>query len=377
MQTTTRTIEYPVRETQPLPRTKAMPTSMTRLAGISGVDSNDLAGGPFCLHLKQLPEPRPCRVRDGLTKTLIMQHPVDFQILKCNKPEAVDYPTGMLVREIVPTPTHALMHTGHYFPALSTGGRTLLLFREKALDFCQGLFLSAKEAWVLNLLTRRESSKRFEANVYTDLLRGHRQSSRLPLTGEGSIPLTRRGTPDTYSLGGTFQWAMKHYLYRPNFGQVKAVTDKVATTGSLRVAQTIVSAVAPKAWVAWFLTLALIRLPYSTEKCLESKVYSDRDILQDLTMNRTERGAVLLEGGKEGVLVIQGKRFFRLLVSILALCKQVVVQPATFLKHITHLCGLFMGRVYPVQKGFTQLPHYCTEQTSYQPLARLTTANAE
>ncbi|MDQ6695636.1 MAG: hypothetical protein M3014_14705, partial [Chloroflexota bacterium] len=113
MSRATRTVEYSIGETKPVVGSQAVPTSTTRLAGVSRVHSNKLPSGPFCLHREQLPKPCPRRVRDGLSQTMIMEHTIDFQVFNRNKAEAVDYPAGMLVREVLHAPSSALMHTGY------------------------------------------------------------------------------------------------------------------------------------------------------------------------------------------------------------------------------------------------------------------------
>ncbi len=358
MHTATRTIEYPGAETQTLLGTEAMPTGATRLARVGRVHGDVLATGPFCLVRNHTPKTSPRCITDAFSQTMIVKHTVHFQILNCNQSEAVDYPAGMLVREIVSTPLGALMHTGHYFASLRTGERTPLLPRQKTIGPGKSLFLRAKEARISNLITSGESGKRGETNVYTDLLTGHGQSVGFPLAREGDVPLARTAPANTYSLGRTLYGTMEYHPDRADFGQMQNVTNKVTPTGSLRITQTIVTPIAPKAWVSNLLFTSL----HTTKESLESKVYTNSNILQYRAMNRIKCRAFLLKSGQQSVLVLQGQRFLRLLVSILALGKQIVVQPATFFKHPAHLSGLLASREYPIEEGFTHLIQYRTNK---------------
>jgi len=121
---------------------------------------------------------------------MIVYHPVHFQIFYRNKPELVDNAPTVLVREIVPAPTYALMHTSYNPAPLSAFGSALRLLGEKALGFCKSLFFHMEKAGVLDLLPSRKSSERLQANINPDLFIGRGQSSRLPVTCKGRVPLT-------------------------------------------------------------------------------------------------------------------------------------------------------------------------------------------
>ena len=369
MQTATRTIEYPLRETEPLIGSKPMPTTTTRLAGISRVHSYETTPGPFCLDDQHTPKPSPRRVRDGLSQTVVMKHTVHFQILNRYQPVLVDYPTGMLMREVIPTPPGALVNAGYNLPTFPTGVRTLLLLAQKTLCLSQCLFLSTKEAWVLNLCPSREGSKRLQPNVYSHLLTRSGQGRRLPLTRERSVPLTRTGMSDTNCFGNTFYGAVQDYFDGTDFGQMKGVTYQLTAGWSLRIAHRVVSALAPETRRAHFLFAGL----HSTKEGFVCKVYPNGNVLQHLAMNSRKCWAFLLDVGKYGVLGIQGQSFATLLKRILTLGKKVVIQPATFLKHIAHLSSLLTSRKYPVEKGFTHLSSYSTKQDFRQPESSLST----
>jgi hypothetical protein len=355
MQLTTRTIKYPLREAEPPLGSQSMPTTTTRLTGISRVHSYETTPGPFCLDDQHTVKTSPRRVRDGLSQTMIVEHPVDFQILNRNQPEAVDYTTGMLVSEVASTPCRSLMHSRHDFTTLRSSGRTLLLFGECALRFGKCLFLRAEEAWVGNLLPCGESGERLQSNVYPHLLIGHGKLGGFPLTGEGGVPLIRTTPTYAYRLGGAFEGAVKHYLHRPHFGQVKRIANKFSSVAILRVADRIVSTVATKSGIAPPLPSL-----HPTEEGLKGQFYPLGNVLQYLAMHPFERRTSLLEERDTSLSLVPTGIAAFLFMSLFAVGKRVVVQPATFLKHLAHGSGLRFRWINSVQERLSHVTimHY-------------------
>jgi hypothetical protein len=66
---------------------------------------------------------------------MIVHHPANLQILYRYQPEAVYDAAGVLVREVLPSPRRTLVHAGHLFTLLSTGGRIFLLLGQRSLGF--------------------------------------------------------------------------------------------------------------------------------------------------------------------------------------------------------------------------------------------------
>jgi hypothetical protein len=354
LQLTARTLEYPIGETHPLVGSQSMPTTTTRLTGVGGVYSNILSSGPFCLHRQQLPKSPPRRVRDGLSQTVIVHHPVDFQILYRYQPEAVHYPARMLVREVAPAPACSLMYTRHHLAPFGSLGRALLLPGELTARLSQRLFFRMEEARVVNLITRGESGERLQSNVYPYLLTRHWQRGRLPLTGEGSVPLTRVTPTYAYRLGSAFEGAVKHYLHRPNFGEVERIAYQISPVAILGIADRIVSTVATKSGIARLVTITMTRF-HPTKEGLKSQFYPLGDVLQHLTMHAFEGRACLLEERNTSLSLVPPGITAFLLMSVFAVSKGVVVQPTAFLKHFAQSGRLGFGRSYSVQEGLSHL----------------------
>ena len=112
--------------------------------------------------------------------------------------------------------------------------------------------------------------------------------------------------------------------------------DTIAVLG---VADRVVPTRPSEAGVAWTLTSLA-----PAEERLESQVYSDSHILQHLGVYLPECGVLFLEGRKSGVEVVQREGSMALLPLVLALCEQMVVEPAALLKYVTHLSGLLASR---------------------------------
>src|SRR5215468_1624816 len=101
------------------------------------------------------------------------------------------------------------MHAGDYLVPRGAFRRALLFLRETALDFGQRLFLSAKEAWVGNLLPIAQGGEGLEAHVYAHLLSRFRQGQRFStLAGEADIPLAGAAAADGGCLGHALQGTM-------------------------------------------------------------------------------------------------------------------------------------------------------------------------
>src|SRR5262249_24582734 len=95
-----------VREGELLPM--ATPTAI--LTRVRGVHGDVLTTGPCCLVRKHIRELRTRRVSDALGEAMVVQHPVDRQILNRYQITGLHDATALLVRKIAPSPGDALMH---------------------------------------------------------------------------------------------------------------------------------------------------------------------------------------------------------------------------------------------------------------------------
>lgn len=77
-----------------------------------------------------------------------MEHTVDLQIFNRYQPKAVDYPTGMLMGEIIPAPLGTLMHAGYNLTPFGSLRCHLLSLAEVAMCFSKCFLLQAKETRV-------------------------------------------------------------------------------------------------------------------------------------------------------------------------------------------------------------------------------------
>lgn len=147
-------------------------TGATVLRSIGGVDSHDLPASLRRFVGKKLCELRPCRVRNTLGNTMIMEHPVDFEIFDCNHPKAVDDPPALLMSEVAPSIGNSLVNHGDNLAGLSPLGSAFLGFGELPLLPGKILLILAKEFRSGDSLSGRESSEGGEANVNTNGFRG-------------------------------------------------------------------------------------------------------------------------------------------------------------------------------------------------------------
>ena len=99
---------------------------------------------------------------------MVMEHPIHMQILHADETKLVHDPTGVLVRDVVPTPRDPLMHTGDCFAMLASFTTAFCQLRVPALNLCQGLLLFTEETGVLNFFTSRKHGEGFETHINTD-----------------------------------------------------------------------------------------------------------------------------------------------------------------------------------------------------------------
>jgi hypothetical protein len=86
-------------------------------------------------------------------------------------------------------------------------------------------------------------------------------------------------------------------------------------------------------------------LPVDEQKCLESQVNANRNLLQDLGMHAIKGRAFCFQDGKGRLLLVECQAFACLFIGIFACLQQVVIEPTTFFKGLVELVKLSPGWV--------------------------------
>ncbi len=255
---------------------------------------------------------RPRRIVNALSQTMIMGHAVDMQVLYRNDSELINNLTTPLMGEVVTPELNPFVNTCYNLTMLTPLRRSLCQFGMLALHFRQCLLFFAKETRIGNLFTCREGCKRLQAHINPDLGLIHLKAFRLTLATERNIPLASRRAMHCTRLDFALDGPMIDHLDGANLGKGHTLIMGDAET-ALRVGETIIASIALETRIS-----RLLPCLASAKERLESKVYADSHILQNLGMNSIERGMLFFQYRIGRLLLIARQSFSILLIGILA-----------------------------------------------------------
>lgn len=193
----------------------------------------------------------------------------------------------------------------------------------------------------LNGLSIAEISKRGQAKVNADDIVVGWQRLSITLAGEAGVPIANRVTLNGQGLNVGADGAMQLNRYITDLGNAQPVAYQLKTR--LLEGETIVQALALKAWVSWLLA------SFDTAKeCLKSKVNPLLHILQDLGMNRFQGWFFGFPLCQKLVGIVQAQRLTILLVGVFTRRQRVIVDPSAKLKHFGEACSLGRGWIKAV-----------------------------
>jgi hypothetical protein len=313
----------------------------TILRRVCRVDFEKRSASFFHFAGQVLKKLRPRRIRNTFCQTMIVNHLLDAQIFHTDSSEGVDDPSTVLVGEIVTPPFGSFMNTSDHLamppPLLSA----FLHLRMLALNFCQGLFFATEEARVGNFLPCREGGEGFQPYINADGEWGVWQPDGLADDRKGSIPFSRRGAMNGTGFDGPFERTMLYHFEGANLGEVDTVVMGDAEA-ALRIGEAVIATRAFKARKAGFAS----RLAAAKERLI-GQIDAHGNILQDLGMNRSQRGALGFEH-RIGLLLLKAReRNSIALIGGVAHLKQLIIQEATLFQMRLQRSLLFFGRVDP------------------------------
>ena len=138
------------------------------------------------------------------------------------------------------------------------------------------------------------------------------------------------------------------YLSDVHNAQASRVYVQVTANRNLWEGDAIIASFPPQARIA----RGLIRFA-TAEECLEGKVNADGNVLERLRLHTCQREPFGFEGRQGRLLVIEAYRLLLFLPRLLALGKEVIVEPAALLKLLFQETLLLFVRVQTVLERLT------------------------
>ena len=364
---TARTSIYPVRQGHLLP----MSTCTTVLRSVCRVNSNQSPASIYRFVGEKLSKLRPRSINNTFSKTVIMNHSVDFKVLDGDHSEAVDDLLALLVSEVSSSVGDSLVDLRNNLASLFPFWGAFLGIRELTLLSTQIFLVSPEKLGSKNGFSSRKHSKRDQAHVNADNFIRIGQGRSFHLTGEANEPLAGRASLDRAGLLNAFDRAVEDNSDLPYLGELEHVTFELPSDTSLRVSEGVIAVVSLEPRITGFLPGL-----HSAEECFESQVKSDGYVLEDLRMDISKRRALSFQARKGICLRVIIERFFSLLPGNLSLLQKIVVKPAALIKSVLHQSLLFLGWFESVLKCFKHgryfslISHACQVGNAIHPLPK-------
>lgn len=265
----------------------------------------------------------PCYIRNAFSQAMVLNHPVNVQVLKSDKAIAVDHAAASLMSKVAPLVGDAMMNVNHNLFSFDPFRGPIGLLAQLTLRFSQGLLFFPKEAGIFDSLTIREGqeSSQAEVNPYCQL--AHRQRFWLNFTRETSEPVTHRIALDSQGFDRAFERSVQLDFDIPYLGDSQPFIQLKAR---LFEREAIIPTKPLKAREAIFLA----RLEPAKEGFI-SQIDPLLHILQDLRMNLGECGVIGFPTRQNLIGVVQTQGFLLLFPRLLTQTKRRIVDmPARF-----------------------------------------------
>jgi hypothetical protein len=125
----------------------------THLAGVAWIDLHRSPTSVFSFVRGQGCKLTPCRVCDGLSETMIFEHPSEVQLFKDDDTKSIDQLSTLLMGKFSAFVSDSLIQMGYYFAAFATFWTAFLFCTQFALYFGESLLLFSKELMISVSLT--------------------------------------------------------------------------------------------------------------------------------------------------------------------------------------------------------------------------------
>ena len=320
------------------------PTTGASLTGVPGVDLHHATTSTFRLVRRVVDQLTPSSIGYALGETVVLEHPVNIQVLKRNDAKLVDQPPTEFVGKISAAVGDALVYLGDHAPPPGSFGRSLLGFAQLPLGFRQSLLILAEETRIRDMLARTEGGERVKPYVNTNGLWFIGQRLGFNFTSEAGVPVASSSTANGERLDLALDRTVENNLHIANLGQAQAAVFQLEA--ELRVGEAIVATGRPKTRIPWCLTGL-----HAAEERLERKVNTFLSVLQNLGVRDGQERLLFLPASEQFVGGVQIKAFLAFLPSRLANLKGLVVDPTRGVQGTLKKTRLGFGRVQSVLEG--------------------------
>ena len=287
----------------------------------------------------------PSSIRNAFCQAAVLKHVLLVQLFKGNRAKTVyQFPTQFMSK-VFPPIGDALLNMLNSFSTFRSFGSSLLCLREFALYFGKFPFISAKEAWIINLHPVGEGGKTFKPNINSNGLVVEWEGFDFYFTSKTGIPIANRISLNGERFYPSFYGAMKNNFHCSNFRKEQAVVQQFKA--ELFEGETIVPTITPKAWIAWL--LACLR---PAKERLESPVNPILNILQNLREHVFQFWMFPFPDGEQFISVVQRKRFLILFPRIFSSGKCFVVDPTAKFQRLNKFRSLTLGWSEAILEGF-------------------------
>lgn len=311
-------------------------TSRASLGCVARVNQNDFTTSVFCF-VRDVPhELTPGGIRDAFRQTVILKHTLSVQFLKSDDAVFIDHGTREFVSEILSAVSNPPVDVLYCPDVFSPLGRAFGSLRKFALCLRQFFLVAPKEARVRNLSAIGECCEIFKTNVNADCLIAFWEHRGFYFTRETRVPIADSISADSQCLDCSPNGTVQDDSDCPNSRQVQLIALQLET--ALWIGETVIASFAAKAGVAWLLACF-----YAPEECLERKVNSCANVLEDLRIDMVQFWLSLFPLRQHLDRVVACNSLMLLLPSVLAGCKCLVVHPAAQFKRVLQCCALRSG----------------------------------
>lgn len=288
----------------------------------------------------------PCYIRNAFSQRVVLNHPLDIQVLKSDKAIVIDQFPAFFVSKVTPFIGDSVMNVSNNLFCLAPFWCPIRLFTQFALCFSQRLFFLTKEAGIFNRLTIGEGQKSCQPQVNPNRQIADRQRLWFNFTRETGIPVADRIALNCQGLDSSLNRPVQFDFDITYFGDGQPITQLETR---LLEGETVIPAKALKAGKAVFVS----GLNPAKER-LKSQINPLLHVLQDLRIDLGKFWIVGFPAGQYLVGIIEAQALLLDFPNLLTQTKRRVVDLSANLKGLIKAGALRFGWKHPV---FIRLSH--------------------
>jgi hypothetical protein len=322
-------------------------TGGTALRRATWVNLNTHRTGSFRLVLCVADQLIPRCISNALCQTVVLDHPVDTQVLKNNNAELGHKAATQFMREVLAPIRNAFVDTPHNPLVILAFRRAFGFFCHTTLRPCKRLFVAAKEARIGDLFARGERGEVRQAHIDTDSRTTMLNGVWLPkIARHNEIPVIS-ATREGQGFDRAFDGAVQHDSDVADVVEVHSIAGHLRAVANHKI-NGIEAISALEAWVACrFSTLD------TAEKRLKGFVQAAQGLLAtgEVGLSKVEVGdAINLQLCR---LIAVAHAALVLFPCVFAFGKRTIVQMPMCIKHLNHRPRLLARWVQAVAERYT------------------------